>query len=88
MTSTPRPLGPLLPARPCSSGGEGARLRGLWSVWTVGVRISLGALESPAKHGGFCCMDTRAVVPGQQRGNTLLTTWEHEWEHSGGMVAA
>ena len=32
-----------------------ARLRALWSVWIVGVRISLGALGKPRKRGVFRC---------------------------------
>jgi hypothetical protein len=44
VTSTPRPLGPLIacPAM-VARGGKRARLRALWSVWTVAVRISLRA---------------------------------------------
>src|SRR5918997_3024846 len=32
------------PARACGGIGRRARLRALWAVWPVGVRVSLGAL--------------------------------------------
>jgi AAA ATPase domain len=47
--SSPARLGSILSGlRACGGTGRRARLRALWSVWTVGVRISLGASESPA----------------------------------------
>jgi hypothetical protein len=51
----------------------------LWSVWTVGVRISLGAWESPA-NAGFAAVWRPVPLSGDpcrparwERGNTLLT---------------
>ena len=38
-------------SRACGGIGRRARLRALWAVWPVGVRVSLGALEKPANAG-------------------------------------
>src|SRR3954452_759391 len=46
--------------RACGGIGRRARLRALWGVSPVGVRVSLGALRSPRKRGGFAVL--RAAI--------------------------
>src|SRR3981081_3986660 len=40
--------------RACGGTGRRARLRALWTIWSVEVRILSGALRSPAFAGLLC----------------------------------
>ena len=43
--------------RACGGIGRRARLRALWGVSPVGVRVSLGALSKPAPRAGFAVLE-------------------------------
>src|ERR1700704_2962552 len=49
----PRRAGLYSLPRACGGTGRRARLRALWTIWSVEVRILSGALESPADAGFF-----------------------------------
>ena len=64
------------------SGRPCARLRALWSAWTVGVRISLGALKKALANAGRCATALVAPPTGaavgespRQPGRSGTTTW-------------
>src|SRR4051794_5803779 len=48
-------------SRACGGIGRRARLRALWAVWPVGVRVSLGALGTPLR-GVFAFRGWRAAA--------------------------
>ena len=77
-SSAARPGSILSGLSACGGTGRRARLRALWSVWTVGVRISLGAWESPANAGFSAVL---GPVPSSPVG-----TWEHIADNMGTQV--
>ena len=62
---TPFPVYTRPQSRACGGIGRRARLRALWAVWPVGVRVSLGA--SQASTGGACASWPRSLRAPLQR---------------------
>ena len=68
------------PPSTCAGGGIGrrARLRALWAVWPVEVRVLFGAWEKPRKWRGFLRCSGR--VADRQR-----WAWDRAWDHGRGV---
>src|SRR4051812_16051514 len=62
----------------CAGGGIGrrARLRALWAVWPVEVRVLFGACEKPRKSRGFLRFSGRV-------GAWRRWPWDQLWDHGG-----
>src|SRR5207247_6583788 len=54
-------------SRACGGTGRRARLRALWTMWSVEVRILSGASRSPANAGFFLCPAPGRRLPSEAR---------------------
>ncbi len=59
---------------PDGSGGRPARLRALWTIWSVRVRVSLGALEEDPQSAPFLL----AVSAGLSV-SSAVAAWQQSW---------
>src|SRR3954449_955688 len=70
--------------RACGGIGRRARLRALWGVSPVGVRVSLGALSKPARRAGFDVLEAPCpAVPSEPAGNILATVDREPGQEAG-----
>ena len=55
-----------------NNGHSAARLRALWTIWSVGVRVSLGALKDLQR---IAARSPRSMVGKEVESSRLFPTW-------------